>query len=247
MNKKYIAAFLLFGSISASLLAQQKGDPKATEFYTPVPKVVTPGNNAADAPSDAIVLFNGKDLSNWVNGKGEPAKWKLENDAMTVEKGTGNIKTKQAFGNCQLHIEWRCPAEVSGEGQERGNSGIFMMGRYELQVLDSYNNRTFSNGQAGSIYKQYIPLVNACRPPGEWQSFDIIFTAPVFNQDGALQSPARFTVFQNGVLIQNNVEIKGTTVNNGQPSYKKHNGKEPIGLQDHSFPVSYRNIWVREL
>lgn len=222
-------------------------DPKATEVWQPEPSIISPGKTAQEPPSDAIILFNGKNLSNWVNNKGEPAKWILENGIMTVAKGTGDIQTKQSFGSCQLHIEWRCPTEVSGEGQERGNSGVFMMGRYELQVLDSYNNRTFSNGQAGSIYKQYIPLVNVCRPPGEWQSYDIIFTAPRFSENGRLQSPAKFTVLQNGVLIQNNVEVKGGTVNSGQPVYKKHNDKEPIRLQDHSFPVSYRNIWVREL
>jgi len=243
MRKLFLLLSLL-GLIVTRSFAQ---DPAVTEVWQPEPPVVSPGKTAQDPPSDAFVLFNGKELANWVNGRGETAKWKLEKDAMTVEQGTGDIQTKQSFGSCQLHIEWRCPAKVSGEGQERGNSGIFMMGRYELQVLDSYNNRTFSNGQAGSIYKEFIPLVNACRPPGEWQVYDIIFTAPKFREDGSLQTPAKFTVLQNGVLIQNNVELKGGTVNTGQPSYKKHNEKEPIRLQDHSFPVSYRNIWVREL
>jgi hypothetical protein len=236
------AVLLLFAT---KVLAQT--DPKLTEVWQPEPKVIQPGKTPQDPSSDAIVLFNGKDFSQWVKGNNEPPGWKLEGDAMTVQKNSGEIKTKRSFGDCQLHIEWKTPAVAVGEGQERGNSGIFLMGRYEVQVLDSYDNRTFSNGQAGSIYKQHIPLVNACRGPGEWQSFDIIFIAPVFKDDGSLQSPGRFTVFQNGVLIHNNVEIKGTTVNEGQPSYKKHNAKEPIRLQDHGEPVSYRNIWVREL
>lgn len=243
MKKIFLTSLTAF--ITIIMFAQT--DPKATEVWEHEPKVITPGKTPQDPPSDALVLFNGKDLFNWVNGKGETAKWKVENGAMTVEKGTGDIQTKRSFGSCQLHVEWRTPAKVEGEGQERGNSGIFLMGHYELQVLDSYNNRTFSNGQAGSIYKEHIPLVNVCRAPGEWQVYDIIFTAPIFRKDGTLQTPAKFTVLQNGVLIQNNVELTGETVNTGQPSYKKHNDKEPIRLQDHSFPVSYRNIWVREL
>jgi hypothetical protein len=238
---------MLFITCITSLDLFAQNDPKATEVWQPEAAIVTPGKTDHSAPSDAVVLFNGSNFSNWITGNNETPKWKLEDGAMTVMKGAGSIRTKQTFGNCQLHIEWKTPSKVEGEGQERGNSGIFLMGRYELQVLDSYDNRTFSNGQAGSIYKQYIPLVNVCRGPGEWQSFDIIFTAPVFKEDGNLQSPARFTVFQNGVLIQNNVEVKGNTVNEGLPSYKKHNAKESIGLQDHGEPVSYRNIWVREL
>jgi hypothetical protein len=242
MKKIITVIFILF---AVNCFAQT--DPKATEVWQPEPKIITPGVTSSDAPSDAIILFDGKNSSDWVNGNGEAAAWKVENNSLTVVQGTGDIQTKQSFGNCQLHIEWKTPSVVEGEGQERGNSGIFFMGRYELQVLDSYDNRTFANGQAGSIYKQHIPLVNACRKPGEWQSYDVIFTAPVFKDDGTLQSPARFTVFQNGVLIQNNVEVKGVTVNTGQPFYKKHNSKEPLRLQDHSFPVSYRNIWIREL
>jgi hypothetical protein len=166
---------------------------------------------------------------------------------MTAIKDAGDIRTKRGFGDCQLHIEWRTPAEVKGEGQGRGNSGVFLMGRYELQVLDSYNNSTYVNGQAGSMYKQYIPLVNVCRPPGEWQSYDVIFTAPQFNADSSLKSPARVTVLQNGVLVQNNVTLWGNTVNEGIPQYIMHPGKLPLVLQDHGDPVSYRNIWIREL
>lgn len=225
----------------------QKTNPIDTEVWKPEPKVITPGKTAQDAPSDAIILFNGKDLTNWVDAKQNPAKWKIKNRVLTVEKGTGNIQTKRAFGSCQLHVEWRTPTEVIDSGQKRGNSGIFLMGLYEVQVLDSYTNRTYSNGQAGSIYKQFIPLVNACKPPGEWQTYDIIFIAPKFDNDGNVASPARITVLQNGVLVQNNVEIKGKTVFIGEPFYEKHNEKECLILQDHNCLVSYRNIWIREL
>jgi len=246
MNNKIIAGLLTANL--ASVIALGQGDPKATEVWEPVPKIITPviGNKP---PSDAIILFNGKDLAGWQTEKdGSPAKWKLEKDgAMTVQKGTGNIKTKQGFGSCQLHVEWRTPSQIEGEGQGRGNSGIFLMGLYELQVLDSYNNTTYSNGQAGSIYKQHIPLVNASLKPGEWQVYDIIFTAPEFKADSSVASPARFTVLHNGVLVQNNVEVKGGTVYIGQPSYKAHSNKEPIVLQDHGNPNSFRNMWIREL
>ena len=166
---------------------------------------------------------------------------------MKVKPETGNIQTKQGFGSCQLHIEWRTPYVVKGDGQGRGNSGIFFMGRYELQVLDNYNNRTYSNGQAGSMYKQRMPLVNVCRPPGEWQSYDVIFTAPQFNTDSTLRSAARITVFQNGVLVQNNIELWGSTEYIGTPKYTMHSNKEPLILQDHGNLVAYRNIWIREL
>src|SRR4030095_16240754 len=166
---------------------------------------------------------------------------------MQVIKDSGNIQTKRAFGDCQLHIEWRTPDTVKGNGQGRGNSGIFLMGLYELQVLDSYKNRTYSNGQAGSIYKQQIPLVNVCRPPGEWQAYDVIFTAPRFNSDSTVKSSARITVLQNGVLVQNNVSIIGGTRYVGIASYKMHADKLPLLLQDHGNAVSYRNIWIREL
>jgi hypothetical protein len=173
-------------------------------------------------------------------------KWGLADNAMTVVKGTGGIKTKRTFGDCQLHVEWRTPAEVVGTGQGRGNSGIFLQSRYELQVLDNFGNETYSNGQAGSIYKQSMPLVNACRPPGEWQTYDVIYTAPRFNADGVKVASAHITVLHNGVLVQNNTEIKGTTEYIGLPKNSKH-GKAPIMIQDHSNPVSYRNIWIREL
>ncbi|MEE6186270.1 3-keto-disaccharide hydrolase [Niabella digestorum] len=239
---------LLFPLLACGMIVYgQNGDPRLTEVWEPEPRVVTPGATDKDAPSDAIVLFNGKDLAEWESMDGKPAKWTVENGVVTVAKGTGAIKTKKAFGDCQLHIEWRTPAVVKGEGQGRGNSGIFLMGLYELQVLDSYNNRTYSNGQAASIYKQIPPLVNASRKPGEWQTYDIIFIAPRFNKDGSLKSQARITVFHNGVLVQNNMAIWGATQFIGIATNKAHGEKEPLVLQDHGDPVSFRNIWIREL
>lgn len=251
MNSKKLFTCLLIVAavilVTGTLLSQApEGDPKLTEVWEPVPPVVTPGMGA-EPPSDAIVLFNGGDFSRWQHAKGDSVKWKLEAGAMTVVKKTGNISTRQGFGDCQLHIEWRTPAKVEGESQGRGNSGIFLQSRYELQVLDSYENRTYSNGQAGSMYKQAIPLVNACRKPGEWQAYDVIYTAPRFAEDGTLQKPAFITVFQNSVLVLNHFELKGPTEYIGQPKYKKHGLKEPLMLQDHGNPVSYRNIWIREL
>jgi len=248
MKRLLVSLFLL---PALFIQAQNRqGDPAAlSERWQPEPRVVTPGATSSDAPSDAVVLFNGKDFSQWEkDAGGGPVEWKLEGNAMTVAGGKGGIKTKKGFGDCQLHIEWRTPKEVKGESQGRGNSGIFLMGMYELQVLDNYNNRTYSNGQAGSIYKQYMPLVNACRPPGEWQTYDIIFTAPRFNvRDSMVKAPAYITVFQNGILVQNNVAIWGPTEYIGIPKYKVHADRLPIMLQDHGNPLSYRNIWIREL
>jgi Domain of Unknown Function (DUF1080) len=239
----FLSAFLVIGNVAFG----QQGDPKATEVWEPIPKIVEPGKSKDLPPSDAISLLNGRDLSGWLGENNQPARWKWEDNAMTVVPGSGTIHSERKFGNCQLHIEWRSPQMVKGEGQGRGNSGIFFMGQYELQVLDSYNNRTYSNGQAGSIYKQHIPLVNASKQPGEWQTYDVIFTAPRFNTDGSLIAPARITVFHNGVLIQHNVEIKGPTAYIGKPPYAKHAEKESLSLQDHGDLVSYRNIWIREL
>lgn len=256
MKKMLLPALML---VTAGACAQRVNqdslvkESKKTEVWEPVPKVVTPGVTAADAPSDAIVLFNGRDLGNWVKeSDGKAPGWKVDGDgAMTVVKGSGDIKTTQAFGDCQLHIEWRQPTAIAGSSQSRGNSGIFFMGKYELQVLDSYENPTYVNGQAGSIYKQHIPLVNASRKPGEWQTYDVVFTAPVFDAAGKVTKPARITVLHNGVLVQNNVEIKGGTQWIGQPSYTAHGSKEPLVLQDHGKdggnPISYRNIWIRPL
>jgi hypothetical protein len=220
------------------------------EVWVNVP-VVTPGQMNTDAPSDATILYNGNGLGAFQKKDGSPAGWKIDADgAVTDIKGAGDLITKEAFGNCQLHIEFREPAEVKSSGQGRGNSGVYIMGKYEIQVLDSYNNPTYSNGQAGAVYKQHVPLVNASRKPGEWQSYDIIFTAPLFKENGDLESPARVTVIHNGVLIQNNVTILGTTDWVRKPVYKKHAAKLPLMLQDHGDdgnPISYRNIWIRNL
>jgi hypothetical protein len=231
----------------AQEIDRSKGDPKLSEYYNPEAPVVTPGKTAHDAPSDAIVLFDGQNFTNWEGDKDQPIGWTLENGAMVVKGGSGGIKSKRGFGDCQMHIEFRTPAEVKGEGQGRGNSGIFLMGKYELQVLDNYNSKTYVNGQAGSMYKQLPPMVNACRPPGVWQTYDIIFTAPRFYDDGRLKSQARITVIHNGVLVQNNTTIWGSTEYIGSPVYKKHSDKEPIFLQDHGNPTAFRNIWIREL
>ena len=228
-----------------------------TEVWEPVPPIVTPGATPADAPSDAIILFNGKNLDQWTNGAdpSKPALWTVGDGFFTVKKGTGSIQTKQSFTDYQLHLEWKVPENIHGEGQARGNSGIFLAttGKgdegYEIQILDIYNNKTYVNGQTGSIYKQVIPLANANKKPGEWQVYDIIWTAPRFNKDGILIAPARVTALLNGVLMLNNFEVKGQTQWIGTPFYKAH-GAEPIKLQDHgdpSEPVSFRNIWVRPL
>jgi len=240
--KKIIA--LIF--CSGLLLNIHGQKPEETEDWSRKPEVVTPGKGMLP-PSDAIVLYGGAgDLDLWESEREGPAKW-IAGEELTVAVGTGGIKTKQSFGDMQVHVEWRSPAKVKGDGQDRGNSGFFLMGLYEVQVLDSYNNLTYYNGQAGSIYKQTIPLVNACLPPGEWQTYDIIFKAPVFNEDGSKKSSAYVTVIHNGVLVQNHVEILGTTEYIGAPKNNAHPAKLPISLQDHDHPVSYRNIWVREL
>ena len=234
-----------------TLLSAQITDPKATEVWSPEPRIVTPGSTQADPPSDAIVLFSGKNLDNWFsfNDTTKAAGWTINPDgSMTVAHGTGDIRTRWRFGSCQLHLEWREPEPANGEGQLRGNSGIFFENRYELQVLDCFGNKTYSNGQTGSIYKQHIPLANACRKPGDWQTYDVIFDAPQFNKDGILVAPGHFTVLQNGVLVQNHVEIKGTTEYIGLPKNIAH-GPDFLKLQDHdpNGLVSYRNIWLRPL
>lgn len=253
----FLISVLIFFCI-AKITAQQTMKHEDTEFYTPVPKVVTPGKVCGDAPSDAIILFNGNNLDKWVmaDDTTKPAEWVVKKDIFTVNKKSGNIQTKQSFLDYQLHIEWKIPKNIEGKGQLRGNSGVFLasLGKgdagYELQIMDSYKNPTYVNGMAGSIYKQYAPLVNANYPPGVWQTYDVSWTAPRFNEDGSLKSPACVTVFFNGILIQNNVELKGPTLYVGLPTYGKAHGAEPIKLQAHgdkSEPVSFRNIWVREL
>ena len=215
----------------------------------PLPPVVDPGpaGDPVPAPSDAIVLFDGSDLSQWSDGKGQPARWKIENGYMEVVKKTGSIRTVQGFGDCQLHIEWSAPLPAAGEGQGRGNSGVFLMDKYEVQVLDCYNNKTYADGMTAAVYGQYPPLVNACRPPGEWQTYDVVFSRPRFADDGSLIRPARMTVFHNSILVQDNVELTGPAAHKMRPPYKRHADKLPLSLQDHGNPVRYRNIWIREL
>jgi len=246
--------------MAASLSAQQAAQPKPeeTEVWTPEPKVVTPGATSTAPPSDAIVLFDGKNLDEWVSAQDHtPAKWQVADGILTVVKapGVGNIETKRSFKNYQLHIEWKEPENITGTSQARGNSGVFLASTgpgdagYELQVLDSYNNKTYVNGMAGSLYKQAIPLANPARKPGEWQTYDVVWTAPTFNDDGSLKTPAYATVFFNGVVVENHFELQGETRYIGKPFYKKFDGA-PIKLQAHgdkSEPISFRNIWVREL
>lgn len=247
---RYLTTICLLLSIGFSDVQNKVRDSldnKATEVWNPKPAKVTPGANQGEAPSDAIILFNGKDLSEWVSDMdGSPAKWTVNDGVFTVAKGTKDIKTKRTFGDIQLHIEWRVPADVKGKGQDRGNSGIFFQERYELQVLDTYENQTYSNGQAGSMYKQTMPMANPTRKQGEWQAYDVIYTAPRFSEKGQVIIPAYITVLLNGVLVQNHTQILGSTEFRGLPVYVSH-GKASIKLQDHDHAVSYRNIWLREL
>lgn len=232
-------------AVAAAQGRSQLPPPEETEVWKPVPEVVDPGR-PGQPPSDAIVLFDGTDLSEWRGRDGE-AEWKVADGAMTVVPGTGSLTTRRGFGDVQLHVEWRTPAEIVGESQGRGNSGVFLMGLYEVQVLDSWENPTYVNGQAASVYKQHVPLVNASRGPGEWQTYDIVFTAPRFGAGGELERPAAVTVLHNGVLVQNHVTLEGPTVFRGKPRYGAHAERLPLMLQDHRNDVSYRNIWVREL
>ncbi|MCU7552507.1 DUF1080 domain-containing protein [Chitinophagaceae bacterium LB-8] len=256
--KLQLSFIILLAINSLNACAQENAKPEDTEVWQPVPKVVKPGNSNSHIPSDAIILFNGKDLKQWVSSRDstKAVQWIVKDQVFTVKKGTGNIQTKQAFTDYQLHLEWRIPKNITGKGQARGNSGLFLAGwgigdeGYELQILDSYNNSTYVNGQAGSIYKQYAPLANPLNPPGEWNVYDVAWTAPRFNSDGSLKSPARVTAFLNGVLVQNGVELKGPTQYIGKPSYKQAHGPLPIKLQDHgdpSEPISFRNIWIRPI
>jgi hypothetical protein len=257
-----LAAIAIAGAALLSVAADEPAKPAAAgevkqwhvhDRERPQPPVVTPGTfstpeQPGSPPSDAVVLFDGKDLSKWVDktGNGE-AKWKVENGYFEVAKGTGQISTKDAFGDCQLHAEWQSPNPPKGNDQDRGNSGIFLMSRYELQVLDNYQAETYADGMAGSIYGQYPPQVNASRPPGEWQVYDVIFHAPRFNEDGSVAQPARETVFFNGVLVQDDVSLKGATAHMTLSKYTKHADKMPITLQDHGHPVRYRNFWIRPI
>ena len=257
--KKKLAFLLAYTCLALIVNAQAKyknyqdsiaAEAAKLEVWATVPEV-TPGTYINDAPSDAIILYNGKDFAAFHGRDGKKIGWKIDPDgALTDVKGAGDLITNQSFGDCQLHVEFRTPATVKGEGQSRGNSGVYLMGLYEIQVLDSYRNPTYSNGQAAAVYKQHIPLVNASRMPGQWQAYDIIFKAPVFKEDGSLEKPATVTVLHNGVLVQNNVTIVGPTDWVIKPVYKKHDSKLPLFFQDHGDdgnPISYRNIWIRPL
>ena len=240
---------------------EQKKDPADTtqkewsihDMNRPQPVIVEPGTPSVQerpgrAPADAKVLFDGSDLANWESAKekGQPAQWRVTAGAMEVTNGTGDIQTKEPFGDCQLHVEWATPSISKGSGQDRGNSGIFLMGLYEVQVLDSYQNKTYPDGQAGAIYGQYPPLVNASRPQGRWQTYDIVFQAPRFASDGKVTRPARMTIFHNGVVVQLCRELTGPTAHKARPPYEAHADRLPLKLQDHDHPVRYRNIWIRE-
>lgn len=264
-----LAAALACGSLSTRALSQAStqpangardnaaaAKPEDTEQWTPVPAKVSPGVNTGAAPSDAIILFDGRNLDEWVmvNDR-SPARWRIDKRTLVVDKALGNIETKRLFKNYQLHLEWRIPADVVGEGQARGNSGVFLAstgpddGGYEIQILDSWENKTYVNGQAASVYKQSAPLVNASRKPGQWQSYDVVWTAPVFHSDGTLETAAAVTVFHNGVLVQNHFTLLGETRYIGKPVYRNYD-RAAIKLQSHhdpSKPISFRNIWVREL
>ena len=239
-----------------ALAQQQQMKPEETEIWKPVPPVVTPGDPSSQPPSDAIVLFGGTSEDEWVSAQDHtPANWTVADGLLTVNKHAGNIETKKRFEDYQLHVEFRIPADIAGTGQARGNSGVFLASTgpgddgYELQVLDAYNNPTYVNGMGGSIYKQSPPLVNAARKPGEWQTYDVVWTAPRFRADGSLAAPAYVTVFFNGVLVQNHFQLTGQTLYIGKPFYKAYD-RAPIKLQAHgdaSAPMSFRNIWVRPL
>jgi hypothetical protein len=246
---------LLVATASAGLarpaIAQVRISWPVHSTSRPQPVVVDPGpfTGSAPAPSDAIVLFGGRSLDGWRSeaDASKPARWRVQDDYLEVVAGTGGIATARGFGDVQLHVEWMAPAPASGAGQDRGNSGVFLMGRYEVQVLDSHRSTSYPDGQAGAIYGQYPPLVNASRPPGEWQTYDIVFVRPRFDARGRLTAPARITVFHNGVLIHNDVTLTGPTGHRERPPYAAHPDELPITLQDHGHPVRYRNIWVREL
>ncbi|MBI5384193.1 MAG: DUF1080 domain-containing protein [Verrucomicrobia bacterium] len=245
---------LVFVLSAAAAFAQSQPDPnfKIHDWSRPRPPVVDPGtpgtlDQPGRPPSDATVLFDGKDLAAWCSLDGSAPKWIVKQGVMECVKGSGYLRTLQNFGDCQLHLEWAAPTPPQGESQGRGNSGVFLMGLYEVQVLDCFENQTYADGQAGAVYAQYPPLVNAARPPGQWQTYDIIFTRPRFEAGGKLLSPARATVLHNGVLVQNNVTLTGPTGWMSRDAYSPHAEKLPLSLQDHGNPVRYRNIWVREL
>ncbi len=247
--KPFAAVLLVLACPTVSFAKQDLGPWPQHSTERPRPPIVAPGksNLPLPPPADAIVLFDGTSLAKWVAADGGPAKWKVVDGAFEVVAGTGSMSTRDAFGDVQLHIEWMAPNPPRGKDQDRGNSGVFLMGKYELQVLDSYDNITYADGQAGAIYGQYPPLVNASRPPGEWQSYDVVFHRPRFDAAGKVLSPARFTVLHNGVLVQDNVALVGPTAHTVRPPYEAHPDRLPISLQDHGHPVRFRNVWARPL
>lgn len=255
-NQLFLTAALVCATVitHAQTTIKQANMPSANpdnaEVFTPIPKAVVPGNTFSNAPSDAIILFDGKNLDEWVSADKSPAKWTVADGIVTVNKKAGDIETKRQFNSYQLHIEWRIPADITGESQARGNSGVFLSGKYEIQVLDNYNNenKTYTNGMAGSVYREAIPLANPAKKAGEWNVYDIAYSAPEFNDDGSVKAPGHVTVFFNGVMVQNNTEIRGGTSTDKKHVYVKH-GAAPLRLQAHgdkSAPISYRNIWIRE-
>jgi hypothetical protein len=254
MRKILILAFgvLILSGVPNISKTQVNTQWKIHDPERPLPPVINPGTASTQdtpgrPPSDAIVLFDGKDLSRWAHKDGSAAKWKVENGYAEVVAKSGYVYTRDSFGDCQLHVEFAEPAPPKGESQERGNSGVFLMGMYEVQVLDSYENKTYADGQASAVYGQYPPQVNASRPPGQWQSYDIVFHGPRFDKDGKLLRPARVTMLHNGVLVQDNVELTGPTAHKARPPYNPHTEKLPLALQDHGDAVRFRNIWIREL
>jgi hypothetical protein len=254
MMEKIFALTCLSLFVSAAAFAQTQVDPKweIHDRNRPVPVAIDPGTASTQEtpgrpPSDAVALFDGKDLSKWQHKNGDLAKWKVENGYFEVVPKTGYIYTREAFGDCQLHVEFAEPSAAKGDDQDRGNSGVFLHGLYEIQVLDSYQSKTYADGQASAIYGQFPPLVNASRPPAQWQTYDIIFHGPRFDAAGKLLRPARITAFHNGVLVQDNVELTGPTGHHVRPPYTAGPEKLPLALQDHNHPVRYRNIWIREL
>jgi hypothetical protein len=273
MNRIWRVGVVLFllgimAGTATQIGAQNRGRPPRIQYVEtetgrwmihdvnrPAPPVITPGTcstqeTPGQAPSDAIVLFDGKDLANWIDPNGNASRWIVRDGYMESVKGAGYAKTKQEFGSCQLHVEFATPSKVTGSSQGRGNSGVFLQGQYEVQVLDSYDNATYPDGQCGALYGRSVPLVNACRGPGQWQTYDIIYHRPLFGADGSVTRKATFTVIQNGVLIQDHVELQGGTGWMGPHAisdYVPHGDKGPIMLQDHNNPVRFRNIWIREL
>jgi len=247
---KTLSPIVLFLAAALPVAAATAQDQwQIHDLNRPMAPVVAPGpaGPPVPAPADAVVLFDGKNLAGWTDAKGQPARWKVENGCMEVAPKTGSIQTVQAFGDCQLHVEWMAPSPARGEGQDRGNSGVFLMDLYEVQVLDCWNNKTYADGQTAAIYGQYPPLVNACRPPGEWQTYDIVFHRPRFDKDGTVVAPARMTVFHNGLLVHECAQLTGPTAHSERKAYTAHADKLPVSLQDHNHPVRYRNIWIRNL